>query len=59
MNIIKNRGYDLSAEDSAKVYEEFVKLSKKKSVNLKELDFIIASNRAPDSRDVQTQQLRN
>ncbi|HOO22351.1 MAG TPA: alpha-isopropylmalate synthase regulatory domain-containing protein [Clostridia bacterium] len=44
MNIIKNRGYDLSAEDSAKVYEEFVKLSKKKSVNLKELDFIIASN---------------
>ncbi|NLL56100.1 MAG: hypothetical protein GX242_02680 [Clostridiales bacterium] len=41
--IIKNRGYDLNADDSAKVYEEYVKLSKKKSVNLRELDFIIAS----------------
>lgn len=41
--IIKNRGYDLSAEDIAKVYEEFYRLSKQKSVNLKELDVIIAS----------------
>lgn len=40
---IKQRGYDLNAEDSAKVYEEYIKLSKKKTVNLKELDFIIAS----------------
>lgn len=43
INIVKKRGYDLNSEDSAKVYEEYVKLSKKKSVNLKELDFIIAS----------------
>jgi 2-isopropylmalate synthase len=43
INTVKKRGYDLNAEDSAKVYEEYVKLAKKKSVNLKELDFIIAS----------------
>ncbi|HKL74030.1 MAG TPA: alpha-isopropylmalate synthase regulatory domain-containing protein [Clostridia bacterium] len=43
MATVKKQGYDLNAEDSAKVYEEYVKLSRKKSVNLKELDFIIAS----------------
>jgi 2-isopropylmalate synthase len=43
MAIIKKRGYDLSREDSAKVYEEFQRLAKKKNVNLKELDVIIAS----------------
>lgn len=41
--IIKKRGYDLNKEDSGKVFEEFTKLTKKKSVNLKELDVIIAS----------------
>lgn len=42
-SIIKKRGYDLSADDISKVYEEFIKLSGKKSVNMKELDVIIAS----------------
>lgn len=36
-------GYDLSEEDSAKVYEEFLRVAAKKSVGTKELDAIVAS----------------
>ncbi len=43
-NLIKERGYNLSAEDVLKVYEEYLRLANKKSVSLKELDIIIATN---------------
>ena len=36
-------GYDLSEDDAAKVYEEFLRVSGKKTVNAKELDAIVAS----------------
>lgn len=36
-------GYDLSEEDSVKVYEEFLRVSAKKNVGAKELDAIVAS----------------
>lgn len=36
-------GYDLSEEDMAKVYEEFLRIAAKKRVSAKELDAIIAS----------------
>lgn len=36
-------GYDLSEEDMAKVYEEFLRIASKKRVSAKELDAIIAS----------------
>lgn len=36
-------GYDLSEEDKAKVYEEFLRVAEKKSVGYKELEAIIAS----------------
>lgn len=36
-------GYDLSEEDSVKVYEEFLRVAQKKNVGAKELDAIIAS----------------
>jgi len=36
-------GYDLTEEDSAKVYEEFLRVAEKKSVGAKELDAIVAS----------------
>ncbi len=36
-------GYDLSEEDNAKVYEEFLRVSEKKSVTVRELDAIVAS----------------
>lgn len=36
-------GYDLSEEDSQKVYEEFLRVAEKKSVGSKELDAIVAS----------------
>ena len=38
-----NLGYDLSEDDSAKVYEEFLRVADKKTVGVKELDAIIAS----------------
>lgn len=41
--IIAKMGYDLSEEDVTKVYEEFIKVAKKKKVGTKELDAIIAS----------------
>jgi len=36
-------GYDLSAEDCEKVYEEFLRVAAKKTVGAKELDAIVAS----------------
>ena len=36
-------GYDLSSEDQAKVYEEFLRVADKKKVGYKELEAIIAS----------------
>lgn len=36
-------GYDLSEEDEAKVYEEFLRVAAKKNVGAKELDAIVAS----------------
>lgn len=36
-------GYDLSEEDSSKVYEEFLRVAAKKQVGTKELDAIVAS----------------
>ena len=36
-------GYDLSEEDKAKVYEEFLRVAEKKTVGAKELDAIVAS----------------
>ena len=36
-------GYDLSEEDSQKVYEEFLNVAAKKKVGVKELDAIVAS----------------
>lgn len=36
-------GYDLSEDDSAKVYEEFLRVAEKKNVGYKELEAIIAS----------------
>ena len=40
---IKKLGYDLSEEDTAKVYEAFCRVAVKKNVTLKELEAIIAS----------------
>ncbi|MBO5060520.1 MAG: hypothetical protein J6C82_06385 [Clostridia bacterium] len=42
--VIVKMGYDLSEEDIANVYEEFIKVAKKKQVGTKELDAIIASS---------------
>ena len=41
---IEKLGYDLSDEDIAKVYEEFRRLARKKSVGVRELDAIVASS---------------
>lgn len=40
---VEKLGYDLSKEDRLNVYEEFVKVAKKKPVGEKELDVIVAS----------------
>lgn len=40
---VKKLGYDLSEEDKARVYEEFLRVASKKNVGAKELDAIIAS----------------
>ena len=40
---IEKIGYDLSDEDVKKVYEEFRRIARKKSVGIKELDAIVAS----------------
>ncbi len=41
--IITKLGYELSDEDLTKVYDEFVKLSEKKEIGVKEIEAIIAS----------------
>ncbi len=43
MTAVLKLGYDLSEEDSSKVYEEFLRVAAKKKVGAKELDAIIAS----------------
>lgn len=40
---VKRLGYDLSAEDNAKVYEEFLRMAGRKTVGQKELEAIVAS----------------
>ena len=40
---IEKLGYDLSDEDIKKVYEEFLRIARKKNVGVKELDAIVAS----------------
>ena len=49
--IVKKKGYVLSADDLAKVYERFIAFSNKKEVGSKELDAIIASTalQVPDT----------
>ena len=41
---IEKLGYDLSDEDVNKVYEEFLRIARKKNVGIKELDAIVASS---------------
>lgn len=41
--LVRKMGYDLSEEDISNVYDEFVKVAKKKRVTEKELEVIIAS----------------
>lgn len=41
---IEKLGYDLSDDDIDKVYEEFRRIARKKSVGIKELDAIVASS---------------
>lgn len=43
ISAVRKLGYDLSEEDNAKVYEEFLRVADKKNVGSKELDAIIAS----------------
>ena len=40
---VKKLGYDLSKEDNAKVFEEFLRVADRKTVGAKELDAIVAS----------------
>lgn len=40
---VKMLGYDLTEEDEANVYEEFLRVAEKKNVGAKELDAIVAS----------------
>ena len=42
-NAVAKLGYDLSEDDKAKVYEEFLRVAEKKKVGAKELDAIVAS----------------
>ena len=42
-DVVKKLGYDLSADDQKKVYDEFLRVAKKKEVRQKELDAIVAS----------------
>ena len=41
--VITKLGYNLSDEDLCKVYEEFIRVARKKQVGAKELDAIVAS----------------
>lgn len=40
---VEKLGYDLSDEDIKKVYDEFLRIARKKNVGIKELDAIVAS----------------
>ena len=40
---VKKLGYDLTEEDEAKVYDEFLRVAEKKNVGAKELDAIVAT----------------
>lgn len=44
MVAVRKLGYDLSSEDEASVYEEFLRVAEKKTVGSKELDAIVASS---------------
>ncbi|MCQ2387683.1 MAG: hypothetical protein MJ066_04485 [Clostridia bacterium] len=41
--VVKKRGYDLSSEETKKIYSEYLRLSEKKIVNTKELDVLVAT----------------
>lgn len=43
MNAVKKLGYDISAEDGVRVYEEFKRVALKKTITNKDLDAIVAS----------------
>ena len=43
LSAVMKMGYDLSEEDSAKVYEEFLRVASKRKVTLTELDAIVAT----------------
>lgn len=43
MTAVRSLGYDLNPEDEARVYEAFVRLAEKKTVNARELEAIVAS----------------
>lgn len=43
LSAVMKLGYDLSEEDSAKVYEEFLRVASKRKVTLTELDAIVAT----------------
>ncbi len=43
MTAVMQLGYDLTDEDAAKVYEEFLRVADKKTVGAKELDAVVAS----------------
>ncbi len=43
MTAVLTLGYDLTEEDSTKVYEEFLRVADKKAVGAKELDAVVAS----------------
>ncbi len=43
MSAVSKLGYDLTEEDSVKVYEEFLRVAEKKSVTNRELEAIVAS----------------
>lgn len=43
LSAVLNLGYDLSEEDGAKVYDEFLRVADKKRITAKELDAIVAN----------------
>lgn len=49
---VERLGYDLSAEDLSKVYEEFSHTAEKKNITSRELDAIVASVAMPVPADV-------
>lgn len=53
---VEKLGYDLSDEDIQKVYEEFLRIARKKNVGIKELDAIVASAalQVPETYTIET-----